>query len=186
MQPLRSMGHSAMTAQNTDIADLLANVDRLVREAFERGYRAGAQATLEKIVRAANVEGSASVATAEAELPVPTAVTVSPSGDYKSGSALPSRLERGTVRRVLKQVMSPTTGVTTKQAEIMAKEIQPDMSATSIPNELRRNEGSLYRRDGNLWFLMGDAETRTAGFASNEHPADHHQLSNGGAVMDPP
>lgn len=164
-----------MTTQH-DIADILAQADRLVREAFERGYRAGAEATRRKILRAAIVDEVAHESPHETTAPVPISMT-EVSGDGAIRNSPPRRVERGTVRRVLREAMRSTRGVTIQDATVLARAIEPKISATSIPNEMKRNEGAVYRREGDLWFLIDDADKRTAGLAANDHPADQ-QFTN--------
>jgi len=170
---------------NNDITDLNKRADALIREAFERGYRAGEAAMKAKILRAASDDTL--VATAVAA-PIPAPLASSNTGPEPNRGAPPAgRVERGTVRRVLGVVMSADVGQTIPQITAEARKIDGRVSVTSIPNELRRNKDSLYRQDGDRWFLLGDAGKETAGPASNESPAEgHSQGGSHGPSMYPP
>lgn len=170
---------------NNDITDLTKRLDQVVREAFERGYKAGAAAVRAKIMRAASDELLGAGPAAE---PIPTSSQSAHTVAEQSRGAPPAgRVERGTVRRVLRVVMSADVGQTIPQITAEAHKIDGRVSHTSIPNELRRNKGSLYRQDGDSWFLLGDAGKETAGPASNESPAEGHSKGGShGPSMYPP
>lgn len=167
-----------------DISDILMSTDRLIREAYQRGYLAGSAATLSKIMKAAQAvqEPAEEIAPIAAKEVIP--VQSNPV-DTDAGESPPSRVERGTVRRVLHAVMSSMHGITMSEARNRALKIDARISPTSIPNELMRNKETLYRQEGDLWFLIGDADRERAGSASNEHPAQSASI-NGGPRMDPP
>ncbi len=166
-----------MAMRDNDISDLLADFEAKLREAFERGYRLGAVETRDKIMRAAGAMDAPAEGT-QKEIPAPRS---SLQDEEPKRVWPPGRVERGTVRRVLNEVMSETEGYRIAEIGERARMREPSVSPTSVPNELRRNEGTLYRKVGELWFKIG-SETKTAGAATNDHPAAISQQRHGGAT----
>lgn len=172
-----------MTTQS-DITDLLAGLQAALKEAFERGYRQGASDMRANILRAASGEFERvgrsvrdSLAQADGVTPenLPSENAASAVGGPPRGWP-PDRVARGTVRRVLGQIMSRETGMIIAEITEKARSIDPNISATSIPNELRRNLGTLYRQEGSVWFLSDTSGKETTGIAINETPVvvSHH------------
>lgn len=152
----------------SDLTDIVVALDRAVKEAFERGYRKGANDMRQQILEAANAKQPMKAAEKDIPAPEQSKQTV----EKLSRSWPPGRVARGTVRRVLSQVMSDTEGQTIPEITGRAQALDPNISPTSIPNELRRQLGALYRQEGNNWFLMQPrVEKNSAGLAVNDSPA---------------
>lgn len=144
-----------------DTADLRDEVAKLLDEAWARGYRAGAEAARESILKAAALPmplngGGASHAPQDRAPPRHAT-------KRKSRRASPGR-----VRVFLQDQLTASPGLIMAELQRLAKGVE-GLSALSIPNELRRNEGELYRRDGARWFL---AQTKSAEVPDEDTSAD--------------
>jgi|SRR5579872_1420757 len=129
------------------------SVNRMIEKAYERGYVDGAAAMRESIVRAT-----------QTPLTIPAAPTMgslfAEDQDEVESRPSPKRSPRGSVRSFLFRALREKPGATQHELKTTAK-FFAGLSSTSIGNELRRNEGKMYRRDErNHWYLL---ETAAAG-----------------------
>jgi len=135
----------------SDVDDIIRSLTEKVREAYARGYRDGAAATRDRILRAAADEGS--VRSAE-----PERVKEQLSEDGMSTSA---RVERGAVRVAVQSVLARKPGLSINDISKRVTALDPRItSGNSVYNELSRNENKLYRRSAGLWFAIPMGEFR--------------------------
>ena len=78
------------------------------------------------------------------------------------------------VGAMLRRILTDKPGLTVTEIEAIAPEYDTEVAAKSIGNELRRFDGTKYRRrDNGKWFLFDGpmtAETETAGESSPAVP----------------
>jgi hypothetical protein len=135
------------------LSDLLAPFEAQLLEAYRRGHRDGCAETRERILKA--------VDTADAGL----------ADEDEAPSDGPNRVERGTVRKAVQQVVSEHPGLTVAEIGRRATQIDERIAISSVANELRRNKGKLYRRRSGRWYAMEEESDReTAGIAGGDHP----------------
>jgi hypothetical protein len=125
-------------------------LNKLVQEAYKQGYTDGAEAMRDSILRAAGSPLSIPEAPPFSEILSRSAEADQPKLELKNKSG---RAPRGTVGRILNDALTQRGGLTQHQLKQYADQVE-DVSATSIGNELRRNEGKKYRREGKRWFLI--------------------------------
>ena len=125
-------------------------LNKLVQDAYRQGYADGAAAMRESILRAAEAPLSSPEAPSFLETLARSSESGQPKLELKSKSG---RAPRGTVGRIINDALGKHEGLTQQQLKQYADQVE-DVSATSIGNELRRNEGTKYRRDGKRWFLI--------------------------------
>lgn len=139
-----------LSGVGTALSIAAQTLNKVVEDAYRQGYAEGAAAMRESILRAAQAPLSVPDApkfrfpTADAQDTAQTRL------ELKSKSG---RAPRGTVGRIINDALGKQDGLTQQQLKQYADLVE-DISATSIGNELRRNEGTKYRRDGNRWFLI--------------------------------
>lgn len=129
----------------------------LIEEAFQQGFRAGIAAGKDSVERAfghALRQAEQEFRVAKARQERPAAKTDSP----RRSPARRRRVASGTLRPLVELILSDEPGL--RVAEIQAKAVELDntVAPTSVGNELRRMEGTRYRRDGKRWFIIGDTE----------------------------
>lgn len=121
-----------------DVDDLMRDLKSTLETAYRRGFRAGGEAMRQSILRAAaSPEGAASTMT-------PTS----------------NRAPRGAVGDFLADLLTKHPGLTMSEIEVRGAVEAPELATKSLGNDLRRREGTRYRRDrpgGNRWFLIDDA-----------------------------
>lgn len=168
----------AMAAQRV-LADAL---DAALVAAYEQGVADGIQ----RIVAAA--QGVKVEAATKSPLPPileqrSRAVNLDPDEDEISADGI-KRVRRGLVQETLIRIMAEKPGLAITDYEKLVAEVEPEISYKSIGNELRRYEGSKYKRDregGNRWFPI-DYQFEEAGDAQPSGPASSNvpfQLERG-------
>lgn len=123
-----------------ELKEITDNVITLLTRAYERGYADGAENMRSTIMRAAGVMDS--------QPPLaPVAISV------KHTTETQKRAPKGLLTQVVTQVLRETPGLTLTEIEARAVSRDDRISSRSIGNELRRLEGSHYRREDKRWFI---------------------------------
>ncbi len=126
-------------------------LNKLVQDAYRQGYADGAEAMRDLILRAAGAPLSIPQPPHFSEILARSVeAEQQPKLELKNKSG---RAPRGTVGRILNDALTQRAGLTQHQLKQYADQVE-DVSATSIGNELRRNEGKKYMREGKRWFLI--------------------------------
>lgn len=145
------------------IEDILKDIDRRVREAYQRGYADGRDDMQARILRAAR-EGIETthpfVSPVERRTFANNEVSaVAPAlGMPPPFEGLSPPVPKGTVRPLVKAILSEQPGLSTAEVGRLAVGKNPHVSPAAVANELNRNIDKLYRRDGRRWFLLNDGE----------------------------
>jgi hypothetical protein len=145
---------------SSKLADLHAASSKALEEAYRRGHRAGCAETRERILKAMGVS--------ETALNLDGTLKRLEREDREA-----TRVERGTVRNAVQQVLSGIpAGLTIVEIGRLATAIDARIAESSIANELRRNKGKLYRRRNGRWSKIEEEvlEADTAGIAEDDHP----------------
>jgi hypothetical protein len=74
---------------------------------------------------------------------------------------------------VIGEALTRQQGLTQLQLQQYADTVT-DISATSIGNELRRNEGTMYQREGHRWYLIEQESKGAPEEAPPSHEVSHH------------
>lgn len=152
------------------IADLLASGQNVLVQAYKRGVKDGIAWAREKLL--------SSLADPDEGEAIEGAGTVSmesPSVAKAPADVLP----RGTVRPIVRQVLTEHPGSTIADAQRFVSRIDSRISPLSVGNELRRNKDKLYRKRARRWYLIKEAENETAGNALRAAPAASPNLNQG-------
>jgi hypothetical protein len=129
----------------------------LIEEAFQQGFRAGISAGKESVERAfatALRQAEQDFRMAKARQERPAAKADSP----RRASSKRKRVASGTLRPLVELILTDSPGLRVAEIQTQAKALDETISPSSVGNELRRMEGTRYRRDGKRWFLIGDTE----------------------------
>jgi hypothetical protein len=147
----------------SDLSDLLKaaadTFEAQLRDAYQRGRRD----ERERILQLASIPHHGPVA--------PTAAVPQPKG----------RVAHGTIRPLVKQVLDGDPGLTKQEVAEAVVKLNPDVSPSSVANELQRNvignrRGQRqYQLRSGRWYLAEKrerllADMDTAGTAENDHP----------------
>ena len=153
------------------IADLLASGQNVLVQAYKRGVKDGIAWAREKLLNslADPDEGDEAIEAAG------TVSMESPSIAKAPADVLP----RGTVRPIVRQVLTEHPGSTIADAQRFVARIDSRISPLSVGNELRRNKDKLYRKRARRWYLIKEAENETAGNALRATPAASPNLNQG-------
>jgi hypothetical protein len=134
------------------VDQITTDIRALLKAEYERGFRDGQVAMRKHILNLASTGEQ---------------VIVSSVGHAVGVSEARGRAPRGAVGRALEQVLTESPGLTITEIEARAVALDPEISAKSVGNDLRRLEGKRYRRDrpkGYRWYLIGAAgQDETAG-----------------------
>ncbi|MGN6817995.1 MAG: hypothetical protein ACTHJR_04930 [Sphingomonas sp.] len=147
----------AFDPESVDLTPIIA----AIRAALKDAYVAGGKAKATEVLLALG----GTIPAGEIEQRADATITKirSPSG----------KAPRGTVPRVLDQMLTDRPGLTILEYEALAPEYDDRISIRSVGNELRRFEGTKYERDrpgGYQWFLKGqkDKGSDTPGKAASD------------------
>lgn len=152
--------------QNLD--DIIAMLAEKVRESYSRGFRDGASATRDRILKAAADEVPSGAI--DAGKPQDERLQDRPSGTI-------TRVERGAVRIAVQQVMTNRPGLPISEVAKRVSSLDPRItSIASVTNELNRNEGKLYKKAEGLWYRASEKSEGPAGIAARP------SITNGAAV----
>jgi hypothetical protein len=144
----RRAGDQVTTILREALAKALAEGER-------RGYARGAAEVRTKIMAAVGSAAASAVGRAA------SSGLAGANGEDKE-----ERAPRGAVREVVAQVLASQPGATITEAELAAASLNELVSRKSVGNEMRRGEGSLYRREGRQWYLAQEPGTDAAAAAS--------------------
>lgn len=141
-----------------DIDDLLDSVTEAVRNAllvaYARGEQSARRAAKEAIMRAVggpdDDEGR-------------IVAVVEPRRHYGGGRSAPIKAPRGLVAKAIRDVLTDQPGLPITEIEALVTDRFPIISPKSVGNELRRQEGVEYRREGKYsWFVMSEPQKESA------------------------
>lgn len=158
-----------MTAIDSLIAQLRAEMASEIEAAYNRGFAAGADDMRTRILSAA--QSPLAPPPPPEDTPVAPSSTVTASGfptHSKPVRRSIDRAPRGAVTHMLDRLLRDHPGLTIVEVEGLAGQYDPNIALKSIGNTLRRYEGDKYKRDErSRWFLIGgDAEKETAAGSS--------------------
>lgn len=115
-----------------------------IEAAYQRGLVDGASQMRDRILNAAQ----------NPEPPAPVKASDKIWRVHVASSGI-TRAPRGAVGAMLKRILTDKPGLTVTEIEAIAPEYDPEVAAKSIGNELRRFDGTKYRRRENgKWFLF--------------------------------
>jgi hypothetical protein len=66
------------------------------------------------------------------------------------------RVPSGTLQPIVEMILTEQPGLRIAAAQEVARTLDSTISPSSVGNEIRRHEGTRYRREGVRWFLIGD------------------------------
>lgn len=145
-----------------------AVLEMVVSAAYEQGVNDG-------IARVLQAAQSAVAPHVNSPTKPPQTANVADAGD----SAEPStkRVPRGLVQSVLSDTLAANPGLSISDYERLVLSAEPEISVKSVGNDLRRGEGTRYKRDrpgGTKWYLfyqeIEEAVSRTAAAAPSMFP----------------
>lgn len=148
----------------TKVLEVEASALASVRQAIEEAYKAGYRDAVAVMVKAAHAQQEANDGPPSDGGDLITPTPIAPS--YVGMTTPSMRARRGLVRKVLGKFLDARPGLTIADYEKLVTDVEPEISAKSVGNELRRGEGTLYKRDvprGNRWFLKGPRPTTFIG-----------------------
>ncbi|HVX57562.1 MAG TPA: hypothetical protein VHA37_07565 [Candidatus Saccharimonadales bacterium] len=135
-----------------DIDDLVEALKERLTQAYERGFKAGAEAMRLSIMAAAE-----RAPLTPAPSPEPESVRES-----RIEPTTRTRAPRGRVQEVLEQVLSPDYGLSLSRIKEEVVQIDGRISPKSVYNVLNLNDKKRYVREGDFWRLARPEEPRPA------------------------
>ena len=153
-----SHGPSMQDDIKAKILALFEEQDRRHKIELEEAFRIGGEQMRDSIFRAA-------------QSPVTPAKFIAAefsSSDVSSATAVGAiqRAPRGSVGKAIDTVLSERPGLLVPQLEEAVLEVDPEIAKKSVGNELRRMEGTKYKRDrpsGYRWFLINQPVDQEGG-----------------------
>jgi hypothetical protein len=139
-------------------------VSEMIEMAMRAAYEQGIQEGIRRIVSAA--QGAIQPQETDAKETVP--VLASRASEVMDEFA--KRAPRGLVQTTIAKVIVESPGLSITDYEGMVLALEPEVSAKSIGNELRRGEGTKYKRDrpnGNRWFPIDYQDEGASGSLPN-------------------
>ncbi len=123
--------------------EIAGAINKALQEAYERGRQKGAKDMLESIAKQARKSMSQNL-TSEADQ----------EEAKQKATHRKKRAAKGTVRALVQRMMLQEPKLTVPEYRNRALSLDKHVSGKSIENEIYRNNGKLYQRDGNRWFLI--------------------------------
>jgi hypothetical protein len=138
-----------MADTNSELEAILDQMRPIILAALAGARKAGADEARAAIIKAAT--GFEPIALAEREPPFVRA----PNGEAPLRNAAGQRSPRGLLTRALESALTVKPGSTTSDIEQHAAMYDSRIARKSVGNELRRQNGTRYRRDAEGgWHLM--------------------------------
>lgn len=163
-----------------DVADIAELIQERVKEAYERGFKAGSEAMRNSILHAAT---SAPITGAGGSKPIGIMAGIGKVHTYYGGGAeVPSaaRAPRGLVASAIKDVLTKSPGMPIAEIEKLVLERHPEISPKTIGNELRRGENDRYVRSGKYSWLLKSEEAESPAEPAHASPAINWWKPKGG------
>jgi hypothetical protein len=156
---------SELEAMVQSVAIMNETIEKMVRRAYDLGFREGGIATRESILRAAGAPMA--IGNGRVNIETPENGSVSPPEVKQvqevSGAERDRRAPRGLVAEAIKEILTDNPGLSIIDIEDRVVEAHPLIARKSVGNQLRRGEGDTYRREGKYkWFLNGAAVNESA------------------------
>ena len=144
------------------VADIASRVAELISEAYERGWKDGAADARHRILRAAESESGISSA----------ALAPTHPASHGGQSVHPvASLPRGTLRPVVTAIMSQNPGKSLSEITRLVVKADPRISPYSVGNEVRRNNGKMYKSIKSKWYIIaGAASSKVADATTQNSP----------------
>lgn len=124
-------------------------IQDLVQQAYNDGFKAGEQAMLGRIQAAVAGPG------ASPQTSIIGSARSTPQPQTK-------RAPRGLVGEVVEAVLINEEGLSLLEIEERATTLDPRVAPKSISNELHRKKDVKYRQDGRKWYLLGSEKPEVA------------------------
>lgn len=125
----------------------------IVHDAFRRGLQIGL--TLGRDAAARGFDAALRSINGAFDAPAAPAAT------HDAGRAVERAPTRGIIGPLIDKVLSAEPGLRASEIEQRVVGLDNNRSAGAVGNELRRQMGRRYRREGMRWFLIGNTGTRT-------------------------
>jgi hypothetical protein len=155
-----------MTDDTTDdLHTILAEVNQLVRAAYERGFQAGGIAMRNSIIAAANAPmtlkgGSLTMSTGPFESGRVYDLDLSARRETAgAGGGGGPRAPRGLVANLIRIALTNTPGQTIVDLEKTVQMMDSRVNRKTVGNQMRRFDGVLYERNGHRWYLKGQKQS---------------------------
>lgn len=153
-----------------------ATLEKMVSAAYQQGVNDG----IGRILQAAQSAVEPFIESSGNSTEVAAATVKSDSRDEGI-----KRVARGLVQSVLSDMVASEPGLSISDYERLVLRVEPDISSKSIGNDLRRGEGTRYKRDrpgGNKWYPIdyrfeeaaSNAEAAAPSMFSNQEGGDGH------------
>jgi hypothetical protein len=182
---------SAMEREFAKISDPAStdSIAQAIRPLLRKAFEAGAAFTLDRVIAAQQSTAEALTRAVRGKMPASdlfnstarTIIAPTPAVVVKRARKPPAtRAAKGRIAEILHVVLAEKPGSTTSEAERLGLMLDPLIAIKSVGNELRRNRGITYRKEGTGWFLISDEGNEAAGNALPA-PAASISLTDGGA-----
>lgn len=129
-------------------------------EVYQQGVADGSATAMKAIMEAARNATGALPAQ-----PQVVGATLSATGTVSD------RAPRGLLREVVTKILQERPGLTVTEVAELAPKVDTRVSARSVGGEMRRREGTYYRRAGRHWFVVQTPAPDIDGTTGAETPA---------------
>jgi hypothetical protein len=133
---------------NDSINDLTRQVQQLLEDAYQRGYRTGSEDMRNSILAAVQAPRSTDAGNAG------SSVAQAPAQEEERSVEKSRKAPRGLAMKVIGQILADSPGLALPELEEAVRTADDRIAMKSVYNHLRANEGELYRREGQRWFLI--------------------------------